>query len=174
MNRPLADEKGIDLDVSAHDELPSVLVDRQKFHQVIDSLVANAVKWSPAKSKIEIRFLLRDDLVILSLQDEGSGVRAEESKTTVRPFQGGRRKVKTLGLAIVARIIKGHGGRLKVENQSTKGFRLMVTLPISTGSNGRILRLKAIAAGAALRNKPEGKLVTRLASRFQPNAQPSS
>lgn len=144
--RPLADSKGLDLQLDLDPGLPPVVeVDRLRLQQVLWNLLGNAVKYTETGS---VRFRVRveaatDDSVALAfaVTDTGIGLLPEDIPEILREYgrldrAAERREAGTgLGLAIVQRVLRAMGATLTVESNpgtgSTFGFRL--TLPVLAG-----------------------------------------
>jgi signal transduction histidine kinase len=135
LHRPIAETKGIGLRFEADGELPAVTVDRLRIGQVIDNLLSNALKYSPSKSRVVVRIAADGDEVILSVQDEGPGIPAEEMGMLFEPFSMlsvvsiWGEKSTGLGLAIVRRIVAEHGGRVWADSEVGSGSTFCVSLP---------------------------------------------
>lgn len=117
---------------------PWVLGDEHRLRQVVDNLLSNAVRYSPASEPIVVRAVVEStdgvDRALVSVVDRGPGLapdeaahvferlyRTDEARTRVSGGSG-------LGLAIVASIVTAHGGEAFVESRpgagSTFGFRI--------------------------------------------------
>jgi len=138
LNRPIAERKGVRIDVMADGPLPPIRVDPIKMYRVIDNLVTNAIKFSPPGSKIGIRVSVDGDLASISVQDQGPGIPAHELKAVFKLFRtarigdASRAEGTGLGLGIAKRIVEAHGGHVLLESQVGKGSVFTVTLPVST------------------------------------------
>ncbi len=136
-NRLIAARKNITLDLQA-ESIPLVLLDPAKIEQVLDNLITNAIKYSPAGSHVYIHLQASAEEILISVQDKGLGIPPDEMKNLFKPFQRtsvkstGGEKSTGLGLVIVKRIVNGHGGRIWVESQVSIGSTFYVTLPISS------------------------------------------
>jgi len=123
--------------------VPAVDADPNRVQQVIDNLLTNAVKYSPAGTEITVSCQADEEEIVVSVRDQGRGIAKENlEKVFDRFFQerpgaaeGG---VGTgLGLAICKRIVEGHGGRIWVESEHGKGSNFSLTLPLrATESDG--------------------------------------
>jgi two-component system sensor histidine kinase VicK len=106
--------------------------DKVRLNQVISNLLDNAIKFTE-KGSIIISSERKDDNVIVSIKDTGTGIDHEImprlfSKFTARPFSG-----TGLGLYISKSIIEAHGGRIWAENNPDgKGATFVFSLPFST------------------------------------------
>lgn len=137
INALLAQRKGMHLELDTAPDLPAVCADPVKVEQVLNNLIANAVKFSPPGSTIFIAMRPAEDGVAISVRDQGPGIPVEQQDKLFRPF--GRisprapdgQKNSGLGLAISRRIIEGHGGRIWLESASGAGATFTFTLPRS-------------------------------------------
>jgi signal transduction histidine kinase len=136
LNQPLARKKDIALRLSV-EELPPVRVDPSKIEQVLNNLISNAIKYSPADTTVDVQLRQDDGRVLLSVQDRGQGIPEEELDALFRPFRttsvratGGERSTG-LGLVIVKRIVEGHGGTIEVESEVGRGSTFVVKLPLN-------------------------------------------
>ncbi len=116
--------------------LPAVNIDDIRIGQVLTNLVENAVKFSDDNTTILIKAGRSGNELIISVEDEGSGIAPElHEKIFERFFQGngsktGRRKGTGLGLAICRGIVEAHRGKIWVDSQVDKGTRFSFSLPV--------------------------------------------
>ena len=108
-------------------------LDRKRMKQVVANLVDNALKFSPASSKIEIRALAqRGDLCIL-VSDEGPGISPEDlPRIWDRLFRGDFSRSTQgfgLGLSIVRAIVSAHGGTASARAAAGGGTCFEVRVP---------------------------------------------
>lgn len=133
-----ARSKAIDLRVNAPDTLPSVAVDVERMTQVLDNLIANALRFT-SQGEIVLSGASRDGTVSLEVIDSGSGIPPEEMENIFARFykvDGSRHRdgqaQSGLGLAIAKAIVEAHSGTLQAESTPGKGTRFTVLLPISS------------------------------------------
>ena len=125
------------LQINITDDIQSVNIDDLRIGQVLTNLVENAVKFSGDNTTILIEAKGNGKEIIVSVDDEGSGIPPElHMKIFERFFQGngrttGRRKGTGLGLAICRGIVEAHGGKIWVESQPNKGARFNFSLPLN-------------------------------------------
>jgi signal transduction histidine kinase len=132
--RPLVEEKRISLDVQIGAELPEVLADRERIQQTLSNLVGNAIKFSPAGSKIVVAARRDTDAVIISVHDEGKGIPADQlPRVFDRYWQSSRtdRQGAGLGLAIAKGIVEAHGGRIWIDSKPGEGTNASFSLPLA-------------------------------------------
>jgi len=131
VNRP-----GVVLRVELAPDLPPVLVDRDRVVQVLDNLLANAVKFTRAGDHVTVRAEAHEAGVLVSVEDSGPGLpEAALDHVFDRFWQAERRDNRGLGLglAIVRGLVEAHGGRVWVENRAGGGAAFRFTLPVAAG-----------------------------------------
>ena len=118
------------LDVKVPDTLPLVEVDLVLMGQALVNLLDNAVRHAPPHSVITVTGEVRDDLVVLSVADQGPGVGEGDRETIFDRFTqlgtGGR---AGLGLTIVKTFVEAHDEHVWYEDVVEGGARFVVTLP---------------------------------------------
>jgi PAS domain S-box-containing protein len=130
--QPLIREKNISLDVQLEVDLPKVLADGERIHQVLSNLVGNAIKFTPAGRKILISAHRSGDEVTVAVADTGAGIPEEQlPKVFDRYWQSTRtdRHGAGLGLAIAKGIVEAHGGSIWLESKLGEGTTVQFTLP---------------------------------------------
>ena len=132
--RPLVEEKGISLDLEIEAELPKVMADRERVQQALSNLIGNAIKFSPAGSKIVVVPRRDAESVVISVVDNGKGIAAEQlPRVFDRYWQSSRtdRQGAGLGLAIAKGIVEAHGGRIWIESTPGEGTTASFSLPFA-------------------------------------------
>lgn len=134
---PLASAKQLSLrtQLPAHPLVSNV--DGPRLQQVIRNLLANAIRFSPTGTRIDISAAAGNasgDEIALRVADEGPGVPADEREAIFEPFvQSSRTRNGAggtgLGLAISRRIVRAHGGRIEVQGREPAGTVFAVCLP---------------------------------------------
>lgn len=115
--------------------------DAQRLEQVASNLLNNAIKYSPGGGPVEVSLQLVDGEAELSVSDRGVGIPPEDVDTIFAPFN--RRPATAaaipgvgLGLSIVRRIVRAHGGRIAVESTPGLGSVFRVRLPLAAARPG--------------------------------------
>ncbi len=106
--------------------------DESRIVQLLDNLVGNGLRHSPAESAVEVRLAGSADGMTLSVRNEGIPVPLEDRATLFEPFKRGKHAAGDglgLGLYIVRQIATAHGGRISVESGVGLGTRFVVWLP---------------------------------------------
>jgi signal transduction histidine kinase len=110
--------------------LPRLAIDPELMEQVFLNLVTNASQASAPGAPITIRTREVDDQAEVSVIDRGCGIPPDKIETIFNPFVTTKQGGVGLGLAIVAKIVDGHGGKMSVESEPGKGSTFRVLLPI--------------------------------------------
>jgi PAS domain S-box-containing protein len=133
--RPLAAEKGIGFTWDEGENLPPVLVDAERVHQVLGNLLGNAIKFCSRGDAIMLTASLHsEEEVLLSVQDTGPGIEPDDLPTIFDFYQQGskgRGRGAGLGLAIARAIVEAHRGRIFAEATPGAGSTFSFTLPTS-------------------------------------------
>ena len=117
------------------DEPAEVFGDRHALRQVIDNLFSNVRAHTPPGTQTEVRVSGVDDEVVIDVADTGPGITPEMATVVferffrVDPSRSRATGGAGLGLAIVATIVRQHGGRVEVEPREGGGARFRVLLP---------------------------------------------
>jgi signal transduction histidine kinase len=114
------------------DATPQVIVDPARIRQVLENLVANGVRHTPAGGTVNIGLSRRADAVELTVSDTGPGIAPEEldsifDRYTRSADSGG----SGLGLAIARSLVEAHGGSISAESPPDGGATIRVRLPAS-------------------------------------------
>lgn len=113
--------------------LPEVPVRPQALRRALDNLVENA--WRHGQPPVVLRTGADANSVWLEVQDQGPGIRADDMDRMRQPFARGGGTARTgppgagLGLAIVERVARSHGGRLELHSAPGAGLRARLVLP---------------------------------------------
>jgi len=121
--------------VDADPTLPMAKLDQPLLEQCLCNLLLNSAANSPPGTKIIIRAQLMNDQLILSVIDEGKGIRKEESMHIFEMFFRGTDASPGgtgLGLAIVDGFVHAHGGSVRAANRDTGGAEFVITIPVQT------------------------------------------
>ncbi len=135
--KPMLDGKRHKLEVSVEEGLPQVRADKNRLRQIVLNLLGNAVKFTPAGSKLGIEASRKGDWCQVSVVDNGIGIKQEdrerifEAFTQVDTFPEGRREGTGLGLALTRQLVELGGGKIWVESEYGKGSKFTFTLPLA-------------------------------------------
>jgi signal transduction histidine kinase len=130
---PAARRHTLKLDVEASEIVGQF--DESRLERVIDNLLGNAIKYSPAGGCVALSLAARDGWVTIVVSDQGIGIPAEDLPFVFEPFRRGANVIGRIsgtgiGLASAQRIVERHGGTLSVESEAGKGSTFTIRLPL--------------------------------------------
>ena len=111
-----------------------IFADRKKLSRVFGNIVGNSVKHFKKEENKKIRFTVSavKKEAIITIADNGSGVKEESLEVIFEPFYTSDkgRKVAGLGLSICREIIENHGGQIYAQNSAMGGLEIIIRLPL--------------------------------------------
>ena len=111
-------------------DLPALWIDGELFRNCILNFVTNASQAMPDGGTIILGALCAEERVMLTFNDQGSGISPEDISKIFQPYFTTKDVGIGLGLAITERIIKEHGGEILVESTVGSGTTITVSLPL--------------------------------------------
>jgi two-component system, sporulation sensor kinase E len=105
---------------------PVIMADRDQLKQVFFNLIKNAMEAMPPGGRLNLKLRSDDDSVFVAIADTGSGIKAEDLAKLFQPYHTTKVSGHGLGLMIVQRILRDHGGHVGIE--SKEGVGTVVTL----------------------------------------------
>jgi signal transduction histidine kinase len=132
--RPTAEAKQVHLTARCDKDLPPVSGDPQALAQLLDNLISNAIKFTPAGGSATVTArILNNAQVTLAVSDTGSGIPADElpriSERFFRASTAGDVPGTGLGLSIAKAVAENHGGSLDVRSELGVGSTFRAILP---------------------------------------------
>lgn len=130
-----------DIRVCAPDEPLVAPVDATRVAQVLNNLLSNAIKYSPRGGPVFVTLKREGRSALLLVEDMGVGIAEEELPRIFEPFHrslGAKEAIPGagLGLSVVQRIVRAHGGWVEVESRAGKGTSFAVRLPLERKRRG--------------------------------------
>jgi signal transduction histidine kinase len=132
-----AGERNVQLYLEAEADLPEVMVDPQRFQQVVGNLIDNALVYTPEGSTVEISIHRKENNVELSVSDGGPGIPEDEiAHVFDRFWRGEKSRARStggagLGLSIARQLVEAQGGRITARNRTPQGFEVSIVLPVN-------------------------------------------
>jgi len=139
IHMPVANQKGIHVEMSLDPRVEKIKIDSDKINQVLTNLLTNALKYTD-QGKIKISTMLDTDTneVQVCVQDTGCGIRKEDLPklfkkfSQVNPLPDKPNQGTGLGLAICKELVEQHSGHIWVESEWQKGSKFIFSLPHSS------------------------------------------
>jgi signal transduction histidine kinase len=114
--------------------IPPVRCDPDEIEQVLLNVFLNAAEAMPRGGELAVRAAVEGDLLVIRIEDEGSGVPQELRESVFESFFTTKPTGTGLGLTVCRRIVTDHGGSISIEGRgSGRGASVRVTLPSAGG-----------------------------------------
>jgi PAS domain S-box-containing protein len=133
--RALVESGGVELVATYDEPLPTVHADPERVTQLLSNLVGNALKFTPAGGRVEVRTQRYGEGVLVSVTDTGEGIPADQLPHVFERFyqvsssRSVARHGAGLGLPIARGIVEAHGGTIWIESAPGRGTTVRFTLP---------------------------------------------
>jgi len=138
-------DRDVLVEVSEPEENVSILLDPNQIKQVFFNIIRNAIQAMPDGGLLKIAVTDSDRYVAVSFRDTGPGIAPEDLGRIFEPYHSSKAEGSGLGLMIVQRIIREHGGQIEVHSEPRKGTTFTIFLP---RDEHRVRLLKAHKARA--------------------------
>jgi signal transduction histidine kinase len=136
-------DRGVRVADAVPDDLPPVLVDRERVHQVLFNLLDNAVRYTPPGGEVTVEAHRADAGCEVAVIDTGPGIAPEHLPRLFERFyradaarsrgDGGT----GIGLAIARSVVEAHGGRIRAESRVGLGSVFTFDLPVAEAAETR-------------------------------------
>lgn len=126
---PELEDRQIAVRLELHSALPALQLDADQIKQAFYNIVKNAAQATAPGGSIAIRSDLTEEQVAITFTDDGEGISAEDMSNLYQPYFTTKTSGTGLGLLIVRRIVREHGGELNFASEEGKGTTVTVFLP---------------------------------------------
>jgi two-component system, sporulation sensor kinase E len=126
---PEIQDRDIVVEQELRSDLPLLRLDRDQMKQAFYNVIKNSLEAMKHGGILRIRIDRDDTHVLVSFVDTGSGMSAENLSRVFEPYFTTKPSGTGLGLLIVRRIVREHGGELSIESSEGKGLTLTIRLP---------------------------------------------
>jgi two-component system, sporulation sensor kinase E len=127
--RPELENRGLTLKTRTARQLPATPIDSTQMQQVLVNLIKNAMQAMSRGGTLTVQTGEGSDGVWVSVADTGGGIPQDQIARIFEPFYTTKKKGTGLGLMIVQRIVRAHGGKIEVESRVGQGTIFRIRLP---------------------------------------------
>jgi signal transduction histidine kinase len=119
------------IEMNLDPELKPAHLDPRLFSRILDNLISNSREALESQIDGFIRISTQEDnnQIIMSVEDNGTGMDTEQLRKVFEPFYSSKKKGYGFGLAFVQEVVRRHGGRIEVESKPGKGTVISLFLP---------------------------------------------
>src|SRR3984893_2369391 len=126
---PEIKDRDIVVEQELRSDLPLLQLDRDQMKQAFYNVIKNSLEAIKRRGILRIRTNMDDSHVLISFTDTGGGISAENLSRVFEPYFTTKSSGTGLGLLIVRRIVREHGGELSIQSNEGKGLTLTIRLP---------------------------------------------
>ena len=126
---PEIQERDVVVEQELRSDLPPLRIDRGQMKQAFYNVIKNSLEAMKRRGVLRIHTDMNDTQVLISFIDTGGGMSAEDLSRVFEPYFTTKPSGTGLGLLIVRRIVREHGGELSIESSEGKGLTLTIRLP---------------------------------------------
>lgn len=126
---PELESAGISVDVSTEANLPIILGDHNQIKQVFFNIIKNARQAMKAGGTIKVRASSDDTFVNIQIGDTGVGIAESELPKVFQPYYTTKKGGSGLGMMIVERILRDHGGKVGLDSRESVGTVVSLQFP---------------------------------------------
>jgi two-component system, sporulation sensor kinase E len=144
---PEIQDRDVGVEQELRSDLPLLQLDRDQIKQALYNVIKNSLEAMKRRGILRIRTDIDDAHILISFIDTGGGMSPENLSHVFEPYFTTKSSGTGLGLLIVRRIVREHGGELSIESSQGKGITLTIRLPYLDK------RVRMLEAGTADRPK---------------------
>ena len=128
---PQLDNRDVLVEMELAKNMPLVRADRDQLRQAFFNVMKNSLEATDRGGMLGVRTELSDAHFLVSFQDNGSGMSVAEMGRAFEPYFTTKQSGTGLGLLVVRRIVREHGGEIQLESREGKGTTVRILLPRS-------------------------------------------
>jgi len=128
--KPEINDRDILIEVETISTIPICSLDRNQIKQAFFNIIRNAIQSMPNGGLLKIELQNNEQFVGVSFKDSGSGISHEDIAHLFEPYHTTKSDGTGLGLMVVQRIVRDHGGEIDVQSQPGQGTTFTVFLPL--------------------------------------------
>ena len=123
------EDRGIIVDLFTGKDLPRVLLDPDQFRQALYNVIRNSIQAMGSTGHLRIGTACNDSHVWVSVGDTGGGIDPQKMGIIFQPYYTTKENGSGLGLNIVQRIVRAHGGEIMIQSAQGQGMLFTIRLP---------------------------------------------
>jgi two-component system, sporulation sensor kinase E len=123
------EDRGVWIEVEFPENTPMAMVDKDMIRQAFFNIIKNAIQAMMGGGLIKVTARHNDQFVSIAFTDTGSGISAEDLSQLFEPYHTTKTGGSGLGLMIVQRIVRDHGGLMEIDSEPNKGSTFTLHLP---------------------------------------------
>ena len=125
-------QRGIALKENYAPDLPLILLDINQIKQAFLNILKNSFEAMPEGGKLSISTRLKDNNIVVSITDTGSGISKEDIQRVFDPFYSAKVNGTGLGLALTMKTVEGHHGEIICKSTIDKGTTMVISFPVES------------------------------------------
>ncbi len=122
-------DRDVLIEVELPDELPVIPLDRQQIRQAFFNIIRNAIQAMTNGGLLKIGARISERFIAVTFTDTGPGITPERLANMFEPFNTTKAEGSGLGLMIVQRIVRDHGGQMEIHSKPNAGTTFTLLLP---------------------------------------------
>ncbi|MCF8075909.1 MAG: histidine kinase, partial [Desulfotignum sp.] len=125
-----AQSAGIRIIKKIDSPLPQVLLDPDRFTQVLLNLYLNAIQAMKHGGDLTVDVRVENDVMVFAVSDTGDGIAPQDLSSVFNPYYTTKKNGTGLGLAIAHKIIESHNGTIRLDSVKGKGTTFFILIPL--------------------------------------------
>ncbi|MBL7005453.1 MAG: PAS domain S-box protein [Spirochaetia bacterium] len=124
------EKNNIQIETNLSQDVPKIEIDSKYMKQVLLNIIKNAIAAMPNGGLLTLNTFRKDDRVHIQIQDNGIGISEENMAKIFEPYFTTKDFGSGLGLTVVFKIIKEHGGEISLNSKEGEGTTFTISLPL--------------------------------------------
>lgn len=133
--RPQAMLHNVQFNIDVKGDIPIIYCEPNQLKKVFINMIKNAIEVMPDGGFISISIRSENEMIFISIKDEGEGISPEMLKRLGEPFYTTKEKGTGLGLMVSYQIIEEHSGHIEIESEKGRGTTFYIELPVRKDGN---------------------------------------
>jgi PAS domain S-box-containing protein len=121
--------RGVMVELEMGDNLPSTQIDKGQIRQAFFNVIRNAIQAMSDGGLLTINLSHTDRFVTVAFHDSGPGIEPDELGRVFEPYHTTKKEGSGLGLMVVQRIVRDHGGEIEIDSAPGQGTTVVIYLP---------------------------------------------